>query len=207
MNKNRKAVLMHSPAMGLCFYIGARACYCGVLNSSSKRTRRFPPPGFVCAWTLAQAMCGWCQISGTKEARTNAMTHWDFGKHLEGHRAARAGQARGALALPRCCPVAPRGQHSSRCHLQAQAGTAPSSTRPFSGRRIWWAKQPGGMVAGQGFAGPCHPSESSPPCQPSWLLHQDRQGARVPLSHPSHQGWQHTTQGTEEGRKPSTPLK
>lgn len=82
---------MHSQAIGLWFYIGARACYCGVLNSSSKRRRSFPPPGFVCAFTPAHAICSWCQISGTTETRTNAMTHWDFGKHLQGHRAARVG--------------------------------------------------------------------------------------------------------------------
>lgn len=157
MTKNRKAVLMHSPAMGLWFYIGARSFYSGVLNSSSKRTRRFPPPGFVCACVLAHAFCSWCQISGSREARTDAMTHWDFGKHLEGHRAARAGQARGALALPQCCPVAPKGQHSSRCHLQAQAGTAPSPQDPSLGGELGGWSSEEGWVAGQGCAGLCTP--------------------------------------------------
>lgn len=162
MTKNWKAVLMHSPAIGLWFYTGASACYSGVLNSSSKRTRSFPPPGSV-----AHAMCNCCQVSGTTEARTT--THWDFGKHLEGHRAPRAGQARRALVLPHCCPMAPKGQPSSRCHLQARAGTAPSSTRAFFGRGIVWGKQWGGLpVPGDwaGCAGPCQTPQSSPHASP-----------------------------------------
>lgn len=134
MTKNRKAVLMHSPAMGLWFYIGARSFYSGVLNSSSKRTRRFPPPGFVCACVLAHAFCSWCQISGSREARTDAMTHWDFGKHLEGHRAARAGQARGALALPQCCPVAPWS--AGAIYKPKQALLHPHKTLPWEGNSV-----------------------------------------------------------------------
>lgn len=157
-------------------------------------------------------MCSWCQISGTAEARSNVMT-WKTSGRTQLHRAPRAGQARWALALPHCCPMAPKGQHSSRCHLRAQAGTAPSSTRPFCGRRIWWVRQWGGLpvtgdrVAGQGQAGSCHCTQSSLPCQPSWLLHQGRQDTWLHLSHPSHQGWEHITQGTDAGRKPSVALK
>lgn len=120
------------------------------------------------------------------------MTHWDFGKHLEGHRTARAGQARGALALPQCCPMAPKGQHSSRCHLQWHCSILNKSL-------LWvenWVRKavrrpscPWGLRGWAGCAGPCHLIQSSPhasPPPPSCCTRTGRDPS-LPLCHPSHQ--------------------
>lgn len=189
MTKNRNTVLMHSPATGLWFYIRARACYCGVLNSSSKRTRSFPPPGFVCAFTLAHAIYSWCQISGTAEARTKAMTHCDFGKHLEGHRAARAGQPWGALALPQCCPMAPKGQHSSVIHKPDRHKSLLWEENVVS-EAVWshWRLS----VPRAGVCWTLPPSQSSP--QATLMLHRDR----------DRQGQAGIGIGTGTGRDPSS---
>lgn len=148
MTKNGKAVLMHSPATGPWFYVGTRACYWGpsasLSESNKKIPLRSPLPGFVSAFTLAHAIGSWCWISGASGARTNTKSHLDLGKHLEGNSCTehpRLGRQGGLCHSPTTHPIAPDGQHSSESHLQIQPGSAPSSTIPFLGRRIWVSEE------------------------------------------------------------------
>lgn len=164
MTKKKKAVLMHSPATGQWFYIGTRACYCGVLNSSSKSSKKFLSTR-LCAFTLAHAMCSWCQISGTTEARTNVMT-WKTSGRTQLHRAPRDGQARGALALPHCCPMAPKGQHSSRCHPK-QALLHPQQDRSVGGEFGEWSSEEAFLSLGTKWLGRGKLDPATPPRAPS----------------------------------------
>ena len=223
MTKNRKAVLMHSPATGLWFYVGTRACYWRLSASLSKGNKqippRCPPPGFVSAFTLAHAICSWCQISGTSGAKTNAKTHLDLGKHLEGHshlEHPRLGSQAGAWHSPTTCPTAPNGQHSRESHLQVQSGSAPSSTTSFLGRRIWTSEEVRSPSRSWGLlrqAGenPVTPYRAAPHNQPSCLLHQSEQGTStwlVSLHTPGmaeelvENPWEQAAHGAEVHRKP-----
>lgn len=208
MTKNKKAVLMHTPATGLGFYIRTRVCYCGVLNSSSRRTRSFPPPGFVCAFTLAHAIYSWCQISSTTEVRASVMSHWDFGKHLEGHSCTEQpglGRQGGLWHCPTAAPWHPRDNTAAGAIYEPeQALLHPPQDSSLGGECDECSSEEPFLSLGAkgwaGGAGPCHPTQGSPRATPA------RTG-RDPRPHWSHQGWQHRTQGADVGRKPSIALK
>lgn len=221
MTKNGRAVLMPSPATGPWFYVGSRACYWGLSaapsNSNKKIPLRSPPPGFVSAFTLAHAICSWCQISSTSGARAEAKTCLDLGKHLEGHSCMRhlgLGRQGESWHSPTAHPMAPSRWHSSESHLQVQPGSAPSSTTPFLGRRIWVSEEArspsyhwGPLRRARGMPDPATPHRAAPHDQPSWLPHQGKRGALV-WWEGSLWGslWEQVAYGADVGRKPSVSL-
>lgn len=230
MTKNRKAVLTHSPATGPWFYVGTRACSWGLSASPSKSNPkilpRSPPPGFVSACTLVHAICSPCPTSSTSGARTNAKIHLDLGKYLEGHSWMEhpgLGSQVGPWHSPTTRPMAPDGWHSNESHLQAQPGSALSSTTPFLGRRSWVSEEVRSPSPRRGLlhqAWGCQtllpPARAAPHNQPSWLLPRGQRGALVWLVSPYTPGMrrefvdspqEQAAHGADVGREPSAALK
>lgn len=230
MTKNGKTVLMHSPATGPWLFVGTRACYWGPSASLSESNRKIPPrsplPGFVSAFTLAHAIGSWCQISGASGARTNTKSHLDLGKHLEGNSCTehpRLGRQGGLWHSPTTHAIAPNGQHSSESHLQVQPGSAPSSTIPFLGRRIWVSEEVrspschwGLLSQAGGTTNPATPHRAAPCASPPGCCTRASTEPWLDSSLPSHRGregtlwespWEQVAHGADIGRKLSVALK
>lgn len=62
------------------------------------------------------------------------------------------------------------------------------------------------LGTGQGVLDPAKPPRAAPMPAPHQQQHQDRQGPSAPLVSPLTPGWEHTRQGADAGRNPSTAL-
>lgn len=203
MTKNRKAVLMHSPATGLWFYVGTRACYwvlsASPSNSKKKIPLRSPPPGFVSAFTLAHAVCSWCQISRTSGVTAEAKTPWILENIWRGTAAwgtwGWAGK-RGPGTAPPPAPWHPMGNTAvSLIYNKSNQALLHSPRHPSLGEEFGWVKKAGALPSPgdhSAWQGGCWtlstPTEQHPVASPSGCCTRASGKSWLDLSHPAHQG-------------------